>query len=192
VVLNSSLDISRQKTGTKLYKKLKNALVVFILNISLETGLKGIKTRKVVLALANTGLLHTLDMLTKTCKTSTDVSAFGFRQISRPKICGKLCEICNDVLHFVGYPSNDVFDLLLCSMDDVFNLLVCTKKVVPNALASPPPLAANVAELITACACHMVAAAGDQVDYSPTLLTHLPALLAGQTQRLLSLLVWLR
>jgi hypothetical protein len=163
------------KTGTKLYKKFKNALVVFILNTSLETDLKGIKTCKVVLALANTGLLHILELL-----TSRDVLALVCCQISRPEIGGKPCELFDDVLHFVVYTSNDVFDVRLCTNHDVFDLIVCTKKVVPNTLASPPSLAANVAELIPTRACHVVAAAGDQVDYSPALLTHLPALLAGQ------------
>jgi hypothetical protein len=169
VVLTNDLDTSRRmelKTGTKLYKKSKNALVVCILNASLETDLKGIKTCKVVLALANTGLLHNLELLTKTCKKFRDVLALVCCQISRPEI--------------VVDTNNDVFDVLLCTNHEVFDLIVCTKKVVPNALASPPSLAANVAELIPTRACHVVAAARDQVDYSSTLLTHLPALLAGQ------------
>jgi hypothetical protein len=183
VVLTNDLDTSRRmelKTGTKLYKKSKNALVVCILNASLETDLKGIKTCKVVLALANTGLLHNLELLTKTCKKFRDVLALVCRQISRPEIGGKMREMFDDVLHFVVDTSNDVFDVLLCTNHEVFDLIVCTKKVVPNALASPPSLAANVAELIPTRACHVVAAARDQVDYSSTLLTHLPALLAGQ------------
>jgi hypothetical protein len=83
------------------------------------------------------GLMDTMKLLTKTRKPSTNILALIFRQNSVLKIGGKACEIFNDVL-----------DLNVCSkkenLGDSSDVAFCGNQVVANALASPPPLAADV------------------------------------------------